>query len=285
MSENKNNTNRTRFFAKPHTTMRFRSESGRKRKKRLWTAAVCVLLAVAAVVTLAVALAPARTVGEDAPPPPPLADGNPPPPVSEDVPPEQPSWEPFTSAALKAAYEENNDVVGWLSLPGCDIDNRVFQASDNDYYLRRNEAGEYDVWGCYFLDYINVIEDNVRLVDPVNIIYGHSLLDVAESERFSRLKRYKQQEFAQQNPTFTFSLLEQELTFEVFAACDIPISIDYIDPRPDDEKYGATLDYMLQNSYVDFGVPVSVDDRILILSTCTSDDTVRFVVAGRLVQQ
>ena len=41
---------------------------------------------------------------------------------------------------------------------------------------------------------------------------------------------------------------------------------------------------MVNNSYYDFGVPITTDDQILVLSTCTSDENVRFVVAAKLAQ-
>lgn len=185
---------------------------------------------------------------------------------------------------LQQAWEKNNDVVGWLTVDGCEIDNVVFQGEDNDEYLRVNEDGESDVWGCYFLDYINVT-DGKDLYDKVNIIYGHSLDDLVESEKFSKLKRYKDAEFARRHPTITFELLEGETQWQIFSACDIPITINYIDPNPTDEMHRATLDFMKEYSYVDFGVDVSVDDQLLILSTCTSDESLRFVIAAKRVDK
>lgn len=191
-------------------------------------------------------------------------------------------WAPFVSKDVYDAYNLNNDVVGWLALPGCDINNRVFQAVDNDYYLRLNEEGEYDIWGCYFLDYINV-NDGYSLPDKVSIIYGHALDDDAESEKFSKLKRYKNADFALANAQISFDLLYANTSWQIFSACDIPITIDYIDPNPDSEKYTTTLEYMLTNSYVDFGVDVTAEDKILVLSTCTSNPDVRFVVAAKYI--
>lgn len=185
---------------------------------------------------------------------------------------------------LADAYAQNNDVVGWLTVDGCEVDNRVFQAFDNNKYLRVDEEGNYDVWGCYFLDYINIIEDGARLTDKVSIIYGHSFEDTSEDKKFSKLKRYRDAEFASQHPTIEFELLNGTTNWQIFSACQIPITIDYIDPNPDTEKYGATLDYMLENSYVDFGVDVTTDDQILVLSTCTSDENVRFIVAAKLAE-
>lgn len=189
----------------------------------------------------------------------------------------------FATEQIYEAYIENSDVVGWLKVSGCEIDNRVFQAGDNDYYLRRSETGETDVWGCYFLDYINE-NDGYTLPDKVNIIYGHALDDDPNSEKFSKLKRFKDEEFAQQNGTISFDLLYANTEWQIFSACDIPVTIDYIDPNPDEVKYNETLTYMLENSYVDFGTEVTSEDKILVLSTCTSDENIRFVVAAKLIK-
>ena len=182
---------------------------------------------------------------------------------------------------IKDFQTKNQDAIGWLSLPNCDIDDVILQSDDNDYYLRRTENKQQDIWGCYFLDYINN-HDSYVLSDDVSIIYGHALNDDPESEKFSKLKRYKNSDFANANRSFTFALLNRTVEYQIFSACEIPVSIDYIDPNPNSEKYQATLDYMINNSYFDFGVEVSTDDQILILSTCTSKDDVRFVVATKL---
>lgn len=190
---------------------------------------------------------------------------------------------PFESEDIEAAYKKNPDTIGWLTLAGCEIDDPVMQGLDNSAYLRRTEFSEsYDEWGCYFLDYINV-NDKRTLPDRVSIIYGHSLDDYSESKKFSKLKRFKASDFASENLTFTFSLLYESHEYQIFAVSDVPISIDYIDPNPDDAKYSQTLQYLLDNSYYNFGVSVNTNNQILILSTCTSDENVRFVVAGKLV--
>ena len=192
-----------------------------------------------------------------------------------------PTDEPESPLILK--NQINKDAVLWITLEGCEIDNPVFQGDTNEEYLRIDENGEGNIWGSYFLDYINVIE-NGAFTDKVNIIYGHSYLDVVEDKKFSKLKRYKDKDFAKENPTIDLEFLEGDSQWEIFAATDVPITIDYIDPNPDDKKYQATLDYMLDNSYVDFGVDVTTDDQILVLSTCTSNEDVRFTIAAKLVK-
>lgn len=182
---------------------------------------------------------------------------------------------------IALAAEKNKDVVGWLTVGGCEIDDPVVQGRDNEEYLRRGvESAVYDVWGCYFMDWINR-QDGETLQDRVTILYGHALGDDPDSERFSKLKRYKDADFARRHPTLTFSLSEKRQEYRIFAAAELPVSIDYIDPNPEDGKYKNTLEQLLQNSAVDFGVPVDTEDRILLLSTCTGDKSTRFVLAAK----
>lgn len=238
--------------------------------------AVIALLAVASVFTLKL-VRPSAKVPEAAPEPVPLRA------KPEAEPLQDPGFEPFISRELKEAWEENNDVVGWITVEGCDIDNRVFQGKDNDYYLRRNEKGEHDVWGCYFLDYKNSPDENA-FNDRVQIVYGHSLKDDRDSQKFSRLKYYLDRDFALAHPYIYFSTLYQQYQWEIFACTYMPVSINYIAVNPNDEKFKKVIiDYIAANTNVDFKVKVKEEDRILILSTCTSDKKVRFVIAARLV--
>ena len=208
-------------------------------------------------------------------------------PPREDIPEEEvkielPSYYPFTSEEIKQAYENNNDVTGWLTIPDCEIDNQVFIGVDNNQYLRLDEEGNYDVWGCYFMDYRNV-NDGYTLTDKVSVIYGHSWLDSAEYQKFSKLKLFRDRDFCRRHPVINYSLLYNEITAQIFAVSNIPVTIDYIDPNPREEKYQKTLDYLITHSFVDFDVEVSVEDKILLLSTCTSDGNTRFVVAAKIV--
>ena len=190
----------------------------------------------------------------------------------------------FVSEELEQGFSANSDVVGWLKLDGCDIDNLVFQSVDNSYYLRKNEEGRYSVWGCYFMDFIN-LHSGATLFDRVTIIYGHSSGNSSEGNRFSKIKRYRDADFAREHPVFSFSLLFREMKWEVFACTDMPITINYIDPDPNDSRFRETFGYMIENSYVDFGIELKDDDQILLLSTCTSDPYTRFVLAARLVNE
>ena len=55
-------------------------------------------------------------------------------------------------AGLKAI---NDDVVGWIQIPGTVINYPVYQGEDNDYYLNTNAHGVYGIGGQIFMDYEN----------------------------------------------------------------------------------------------------------------------------------
>ena len=74
-------------------------------------------------------------------------------------------------AALKAV---NDDVVGWIYVPGTVVNYPVYQGVDNDEYLRTNALGEWSVGGQVFLDAESTAPG---MVDQQSILYGHHLND------------------------------------------------------------------------------------------------------------
>ena len=72
-------------------------------------------------------------------------------------------------AGLKAV---NSQVVGWIQIPGSQINYPVYQTTDNEYYLHTNAKGEWSIGGQIFMDY----ENNPNgLIDQQTILYGHHI--------------------------------------------------------------------------------------------------------------
>lgn len=74
----------------------------------------------------------------------------------------------------------------------------------------------------------------------------------------------------------------------MFAASKVPVegenAVYYLDPNPSEETYSALLNTLRAASAQSFdGVEVTSQDKILILSTCTSNDIVRYVLCAKLV--
>ena len=48
-------------------------------------------------------------------------------------------------------YQENNDLAGWLTIAGTEIDYPVMQCGDDEYYLSHSFYKEKDKYGCLYV--------------------------------------------------------------------------------------------------------------------------------------
>lgn len=64
-----------------------------------------------------------------------------------------------------------DDMVGWLTINGTNIDYPIMQSIDNIKYINTDPYGDYSLSGSIFLDYRNSPDFN----DDYSIIYGHHM--------------------------------------------------------------------------------------------------------------
>lgn len=167
--------------------------------------------------------------------------------------------------------------VGWLAIPGTDIAGPVMQADDNEYYLRRNESGEKDVWGCYFMD-ADCASTSQHL-----IIYGHSLDDSPDEDKFSQLKRFLTDAFSKEYGEVQLTYNGEAMQFRVFSAGYIAATAENasaLNTNPTQEAAEQLIADALARSEQDFDVNVESSDMLLSLLTCTSDSQTRFIVTA-----
>lgn len=198
----------------------------------------------------------------------------------------KPNNEADVISNLAAAIEKNHDAVGWLEVPGTDINDVVMQGDDNRYYERRNADGFDDIYGCYFLDYECRLGAR-DVFSPNTVIYGHSdLKDSPDGPRFSQLFRFTDPEFAAAHPYLYLTTQEERYTFEIFSVFYTDISFDYIQVNIDDAATLALAQAAQKLSVHQYGVTPGLGDKLLTLSTCSvkygTDGTKRFVVMARL---
>lgn len=75
---------------------------------------------------------------------------------------------------FNALAQTNPEVVGWIYVPGTNINYPVVQATDNSKYLNTLFDGTSNASGAIFLDY----EDTAPgMVDQQTTIYGHHMND------------------------------------------------------------------------------------------------------------
>lgn len=201
-----------------------------------------------------------------------------------------PSQKEFNSIDL--AKQANPDIIAWLSIPGTEIDHPVMQTSNNEDYLRRNENGEYDIWGSYFADYYSVLTNKSSLLQNT-VIYGHSeSTENPNGKRFTQLFRYLDIDFLKENPNIYLTVGNDRVTFQVFAIFFTDTDFYYIDPKPSDQGFENFAKAIAnKNEYVFEGNAITPQDRLLTLSACAyrydteKTGNHRFVVMGKLIPE
>ena len=182
-------------------------------------------------------------------------------------------------------YQVNRDLVGWISIPGTNIDYPVVQRKDTiDYYLRRDYYGKYDSHGCIYVREVcdvNAPSDNIT-------IYGHRMKD---NTMFGQLAKYEKKEFWQANQYIYFDTLTEFHTYQIISVFTTTASVgegfqyhlfvDALEPE-DMSKYLAGCK---ANAIYDTGLTAEPGDKLITLSTCEyTHENGRLVVVAKRIQ-
>jgi sortase B len=181
---------------------------------------------------------------------------------------------------FKPLYEQNHDLVGWLTIGGTEIDYPVLQREDEEYYLTRDFYGQENANGQLILD---------AQCDPFTpsanlVISGH---DMKSGKMFGTLQLYASKSFGQKHPLIEFDTLFEKGEYRLVAAF---YAWDY--QKKDGFQYNVDIRYRLEMEQFlgklnevklyDTGVPVEFGDQLITLSTCSRHtDDGRFVVVAR----
>lgn len=192
----------------------------------------------------------------------------------------------------KELYAQNQDFVGWLTVPGTSVDTPVYQTSNNSYYLKHDNYDSYTKYGIPFLD----MHCGVENLSRNSTIYGHNFED---GLIFDEIHNYQDVEFFKQYPIIEYNTLYKDYKWKVIAAFHTNGSADgdngylfyYIAANMGNKNFMEFYDELQQRSYIHTGVDVNETDKILTLSTCTyffdrngSIQNARFAVVARLVR-
>ena len=172
----------------------------------------------------------------------------------------------------------NSDIVGWLRIRALDISYPVVQGKDNDYYLHRTFEKTDNFAGCLFVNSYN----RGDFTDQNTIIYGHNMKN---GSMFGKLKNFSDPEVFKKSRYFWIFTPDFIYQYRIFSASVVDkTGLTYQISFTDDE-FDQFISRAYSNSVVDNqGVTVTKEDRIVTLSTCTGDDSTRFVVMGKLAQ-
>lgn len=186
---------------------------------------------------------------------------------------------------FKALRMVNEDVVGWVRVPGTNVDYPVVQARNNQFYLRRDLKKEYAIRGSIFMDYTSSgTADKFQ-----TIIYGHNMKD---GSMFGALKKFKKKDFFDENLTIEYDFPEGTTEWEIFSVYIYKLGDNSFEFELENEK--EFKEYVLEvakksmhkDKAVDGAVKKALDNgtnRMLTLMTCTYEyDNSRLIVHALL---
>ncbi len=190
---------------------------------------------------------------------------------------------------FESLMEENEDIRAWIQIEGTNINNPVYQGTDNLYYASHNMNKEPSRYGALFLDKYAFVGKNATSQNLV--IYGHHMRD---GTMFGPLKHYTDLNFYKKHAVIDFTTLYREGEYKIFSVFITNTKPEHdngevFDYRKsdfaDDEEFMQFVNDVKVRSVIDTGVDVVATDELITLSTCTYEfDDARLVVVARRVR-
>lgn len=190
---------------------------------------------------------------------------------------------------------QNSDIVGWVNIPGTQLDNPVYQTIDNEYYITHDMSKETNTYGSLFLDYRCKIDP--KALTQNQIIYGHNMRYGA---MFGELDKYRDGikgnlAYYSEHPIISFDSLYESRKYKIFAIMIVDTTTDntfgydfsaYRSNFTTQTDFLYWTEYCKQRSLIDTYVDVKPYDEVITLSTCCYDYAdARLVLVGRLVRE
>lgn len=184
----------------------------------------------------------------------------------------------------KEIYEMNNDTVGWIKIPGTELDYPVLQTPNSpDYYLYRDflkaESKQGAIYAREVCD-VNEPSDNIT-------IYGHNM---ANGSMFAALNAYAgkdNRDYWEQHSLIFFDTLTEYHTYKIFAVFETSANIGqgfsyhkFVDAA-NEQEFNDFVKTCKDLSDYDTGITPVYGDKLICLSTCEySQENGRLVVAA-----
>lgn len=181
---------------------------------------------------------------------------------------------------LEALREINEDVRGWICIPGTALSYPMVQCGDNSYYLNHTWKGKRSSTGAIFLEW----QSSGDFSDFSTLIYGHRMNN---ETMFGTLREYQDPEFWREHPSIYLVHDGGIFRYDIYAAFEAGIKTQVyrltFPEQADKEEYIA---FGLECSVVSTGIKPLADNKLITLSTCTGrGHATRWVVQAVLTEQ
>ena len=195
-------------------------------------------------------------------------------------------YSPLDKNNKKLSYEDlkkiNSDVIGWIKIDGTNIDYPIVQSIENKKYLYTDALNNYSSSGSIFVDY----KSKPAFDSFITIVYGHHM---SNGQMFGELDKYKDKSYFMNHRTGRLYIRNNERIIEFFSFLD---NIDGYDTNfynptiNNDLNKKSYLNSILKNSSIKTNDRISVDDKLVLLSTCNRNITNgRMILVGRITEK
>lgn len=185
--------------------------------------------------------------------------------------------------------DTNEDVKGWITVPGTNIDYVVLQSSKDkpEYYLTRDINKKKLKAGSLFLDYKSSVEEGTQNL----VIHGHNM--TSTDNMFHHLLDFKELDFYKANPVFTFDSILQTGQWKIFSifitngTSEKESLFNYTRAKFSDSSDFLNFVYQLRirSIFNIDDVDINENDEILTLSTCSYEvKEYRTVIVARKIR-
>ena len=174
----------------------------------------------------------------------------------------------------------NTDVIGWIYVEALEnVSYPIVKGTDNSTYLHMTYEKNYNFAGTIFIDY----ENSGDFSDCNTLIYGHNMKN---GSMFGQLKNFsKDAEVYKKSKYFWIFTPEKDYRYEIISAYVTAVDSDtYTLFKGPGQEFQEYLDKIVGYSEIETTPgTLTIQDKIVTLSTCTGNEATRYVVQGKRV--
>ncbi len=199
----------------------------------------------------------------------------------------EPAPKPHLSNPYTESFLANEDMVGWLVIPGTNVDYPVmWTPGDENYYLYRDFEKKDNANGCLILD----TDSSLSPITTNLIIHGHNMRSGA---MFGNLTDYEDENFSKEHSRIVFYTEECVRNYEIVAVFrsqvykkkDEVFKFYKFFQADTEEEFNDFYNNIKELSLYDTNVAAEFGDRFITLSTCVYHvENGRFVVVAKEVE-
>ena len=183
-------------------------------------------------------------------------------------------------------YQQNNDLIGWITIEDTKIDYPVMFTKGEDYYLRRDFYKKKSTGGTLYINKHQTMEPR----DINIIIHGHNM--TSNGTMFHDLLNYKKESYYETHKKIIYYTLEEREEYEiisvflskVYKVNDNVFKYYKFYGEQSESDHKNYIDNVKELALYDTGITATYPEKLITLSTCEySQENGRLVVVAKQV--